>query len=879
MTDKPEIIIASHAGTDFDSLASMMAACKLFADSQPVLVAGTDINVREFLSLYGDVFNLQNASEVDMTNVKTLVVTDVGQKRRLGNKVSTLLDRNDVRVILYDHHLTEEKDFKIDEIHQGNYGSATTVVMREILAKNVEINPMEATLFTLGIYEDTGTLTFTTTTPYDLEAIAALLNRGARLDIVTRFLTHQLNPDQRQMLQKMLLNVRSMNLNGHNITFTTAKMNVWVEEFALLTHKVGEMENSDVIFALGEMKDKLYIVGRSRIQSVNVADVLSVFGGGGHSSAASATVPDGKINRVLPSLIDSIRDIVPPGITAADIMSTPVVTIDPDESIQKAYEKMVHDGHSGLVVARHDDDNILGIIQRRDVDKALSHNLGHAPVKSVMNHDVITVNERTTLDEMKDLIIEHHIGRLPVMFGGKLSGIVTRSDILRAIHLQTRMGGTRRIRPEAERKILLNIARLAPEYKNYIEKAGEVGDRCGYQVFLVGGIVRDLIMGRENLDIDFLVEGCGTDFAMELGRVLKARVDMNERFNTAKVHIRDDFHIDVALCRCDYYRRPGALPEVSPSGLKDDLYRRDFTINALAIRVNSSGFGELIDFFRGVRDLENKRIRTLHTLSFIDDPTRILRAIRFEGRLGFRMDDETLHQAKTALESDLFNKITPERIRHEIELILKESHPAPIILRGDDIGLWRRVNPELIIERSFFDPVDQINAAWSGVSVVSDIEAWRAYLPALFVNLSEKTTLQLIDEMNFDHAATETMEQVAERAVFIRNKLVGLKIESVRQYVPIFSGLRVESLVFLVALFKRYDEFMVLLKNYIDKLRFVTLEINGEDLIKLGHKPSPNFKEAFREAYFLKLEGKLTGRDEELKFANDYLKKLETEGL
>ena len=875
MIEKPKIIIASHAGTDFDSLASMVAAHKLYPDSQPVLVAGCDINVREFMSLYTDVFFLANVSDADLSEVKTVIATDVGTKRRLGQKVGELLDRDDVKVILYDHHITEDKDFRIDELHQANFGSATTVVLSELLPKKVEINPMEATLFALGIYEDTGNLTYTTTTPRDLEIVAKLLKFGARLDIVTRFLSHQLNPMQRQLLQKLLLNIREMNINGHNITFTTAAMNVWVEEFALLTHMVGEMENADVVFALVEMKDKLYIVGRSRIPSVNVADVLAYFGGGGHAYAASATAPGGKINRALPSLIDCLRDMVPPGITARDIMSSPVVTIDPDEPITAAYEKMIRNGHSGLVVLNKEDDNIAGLISRKDVDKAISHDLGHAPLKSVMSYQVITVNERTTLDEMKDLLISHGVGRLPVMFGGKLIGIVTRSDILRAIHLQTQMGSSKRIRSEAERKILLNLARLAPEYKGYIEKAGEVGDRLGYQVFLVGGIVRDLIMARENLDLDFLVEGCGEDFSTELGRIFNAKVDLNERFGTAKIHIRDDFHLDVALCRCEYYRRPGALPEVTPSGLKDDLYRRDFTVNALAIRVNPSGFGELIDFFRGVRDLEHKIIRTLHPLSFVDDPTRIFRAIRFEGRLGFKIDDETLHQAHVALESDIFAKITPERIRHEMELILKENNPSAIILRGDDIGLWKRVDIALKIDRSLFEPEDRIAIAWKQYGEKSDAEIWRVYLPALFVNLSSKTLLRIIEDMNFDHNADEVMRSVADGAKNVKKALKGLTVKDIRKYVPIFSALRIEALVFLTALFKQDENNMTILKNYLENIRNVVLEMDGDDLIRMGHKPSALFKEAFREAYYMKLEGHLSGKKDELKFAHEYLLKLE----
>ena len=875
MTDKPEIIIASHAGTDFDSLASMAACNKLYPKAQSVLVAGTDENVREFLSLYGDVFNFANISDVDFSNVKTVIITDAGHRSRIGKKISELIDRDDVKVIIYDHHVTEEKDFEADEIHQAEYGAATTVVLNHLLSEKVSIDPIEATLFTLGIYEDTGSLSFSSTTSYDLEIVAEMLKRGASLDIVTRFLSHQLEPEQRQLLQKMLLNVREMNLNGRNITFTTARMNIWVKELALLTHKVREMENADVIFAVVEMKDKLYIVGRSRLPSVNVSEILGHFGGGGHHAASSATVPNSKINKVLPNLIDIIRETVPPGITAADIMSSPVLTIDPDNTIKNAYDLMIQKGHSGLIVINKEDADISGLVSRKDVDKAISHELGHAPVKSIMTREVITVNEGTSLDEMQELVIERNVGRLPVMFGGKLQGIVTRSDILKAIHRRVHDGMGHHIMSEEERKIRLNLEKLAPAYKKYIEIAGQIADRLGYQVFLVGGIIRDLILGRENLDIDFLIDGSGHDFAREFGHEFDAKVDFNERFSTAKVHVTSETHIDIAMCRCEYYPSPGALPDVAPSGLRDDLYRRDFTINALAIRLNPVGFGELIDYFRSANDLEDKRIRTLHPLSFVDDPTRIFRAIRFEGRLGFKIDDETLRLAKLSLDDKMLEKIAPERIRHEIELILKEKNPASIILRGDEIGLWNRVNSSIIIDRSMFEPVDLINSAWMKYASGDNGSKWRAYLPALFMNLDSKNLFKIIENMNFDHASEMILKSTANQAEDIRPKVEGLSVDEIRKYVPLLSALKLEARIYLAALWKKENNLMRILENYLENLGNISLEINGKDLIKLGHKPSPLFRIAFRECYFCKMEGTLSGYDNELEFTHEYLLKLE----
>jgi tRNA nucleotidyltransferase (CCA-adding enzyme) len=857
-----------------------MSAChKLYPSAQPVLVSGVDDNVKEFLSLYGNVFNFQNIGDVDLSNVKTLIITDTGHTGKVGKKIADLLVDEKLRVIVYDHHVSEDRDFRIDEFHVENYGAATTVVMAEILKSNFPVDPIEATLYALGIYEDTGNLTFSSTTPRDLEVVGELIKFGARLDIVTKYLSQTLDPSQRQLLQKMLLNVREMQINGRTISFTTAKMSMWVKEIALLVHKVREMENADVLFAVVEIKDKLYVVGRSRLSSVNVAEVLGSFGGGGHHAAASAVIPDGKINRILPSLVDAIRDIVPEGINARDIMSSPVATIDPNETIRQAYDMMMRKGHSGLVVIDVEKDDIAGIVSRKDVDKAIAHQLGHAPVKSIMSRDILTVNEETSLDEMQDLVIMHNVGRLPVMFGGKISGIVTRSDILRAIHQQIHQGPSNRMLSEEERKILLNLDRLPDEFRNYIRLAGELGDKLGYQVYLVGGMVRDLILGRENLDVDLLVEGCSDSFAKEFGMLFNAKIDINERFGTAKIHVKDTSHIDIALCRCEFYQSPGALPDITPSGLRDDLYRRDFTINALAIKLNTSGFAKLIDYFRGVNDLEERRLRTLHPLSFVDDPTRIFRAIRFEGRIGFLMDDETHRQAKTALEEDILREIAPERIRHEIELILRENNPASIILRGDEIKLWKRIDNAIKIDSTILSPVDLINKGYDRWCNDSDTQRWRAYLPVLFANLSEKSLIKLLEAMNFQHEAEQILRSVAFDARDVVAQLEGIDVNNVRKYVPVLSKLRPEALVFLWALKRDNKAIIGLIEKYMDELRHIKLEIDGDDLINLGHKPSPLFKEAFRETYFLKLEGKLTGKQNELDFAHKRLTELEQEAV
>src|SRR6185295_10740104 len=203
--------------------------------------------------------------------------------------------------------------------------------------------------------------------------------------------------------------------------------------------------------------------------------------------------------------------------------------------------------------------------------------------------------------------------------------------------------------------------------------------RTSVSVYAVGGFVRDLLLGRPNVDIDLVVEGDAIAFARAFAKENGGRAKVHERFGTAAVVFPDEFKLDVAMARTEYYKHPSALPTVQPSSIKEDLFRRDFTINALALRLNADRFGELIDFYGGQRDLKERTIRVLHSRSFIDDPTRVFRAVRFEYRFGFRLGKETLTLIRDAVELGLFHRLSGTRLLEELILLLSEENPRRII--------------------------------------------------------------------------------------------------------------------------------------------------------------------------------------------------------
>lgn len=243
----------------------------------------------------------------------------------------------------------------------------------------------------------------------------------------------------------------------------------------------------------------------------------------------------------------------------------------------------------------------------------------------------------------------------------------------------------------------INLASRLQEYlpsqlQKVVEIACNRAKESGHRLYLVGGIVRDLLLGRPNFDLDLVVEGDALELAQDLAKVTPAKITIHRRFGTAKLDCKD-FSLDITTARQETYAKPGALPAVTPGTIKDDLFRRDFTINAMAISLNWDNYGELIDPYNGKKDLDSGLIRILHKQSFTDDATRILRAIRYEQRLGFQIEPDSLQLLLRDI--PMLDTISSERIRYDLELILKEETPETILKRAQQLGVLQKLHPSL----------------------------------------------------------------------------------------------------------------------------------------------------------------------------------------
>ncbi len=854
-------VITSHVNADFDSFASCIGLKKLNTDFEIVLHGVPVQNLKEYLKLYGDTFSFMSESDLKNFNepIDELIIVDTNGLERIGEEIRERLSK-DAKITIIDHHpdirpVDEQStiDTNIKRIIKQT-GAATTLVVNMIKESMIRLTSDEATLLAIGIYEDTGSLLFSSTTIEDIEAVLYLLKNGALINVVAEYVKFDLTLDQKEILNNLLQNITTYNVDDYEITITYAESEKFIGGLSAVISKLQYTHSVETLISIVRMGKKVFVVARTKSTDIDLAGLTAEFGGGGHKQAASATISIASVDEVIHKILQFLPKYIFKGVKAQDIMSSPVRTVFANETIEDVNRIMEITGHGGLPVT--EGNKLVGIVTKKSVDKAMNHGLGKRPVKSIMSSKLVTARVDTPLYILKKMMIENDIGRIPILDANNiLVGIVTRSDIIKATSSEVPIS---RFVENATLPSFANLSktiskRLPSRVVNLLRLLGLYGSDFKMSVYVVGGFVRDLLLGIPNYDIDIVVEGNGIDFAKHVGRQLNATVVPYEKFFTATIVFKDGFRIDVATARTEYYDQPGKLPHVDISSIKKDLYRRDFTINAMAIKLNPQEYGVLYDFFNCQKDLEERVIRVLHSLSFVEDPTRMIRAVRFEQRYDFKMEPYTLELLKKNLEENYLERVSGARVRQEIEKILEEENSLKAIKRMAELGMIRHIFPKTYYTKTMEEK----------------LETMFQYLPHFKERFEGMNDFYALSTILLEYYDLKTLEELRTRYGYPKKFIESLKyaeniipviksvIESRFNFSDIYKVLGKSNPYIYVHLSAYLDEeSLFYLLKYIDTVQHTRItRISGKMLVEeYNLKAGPVLNSILEQVFALKLD-------------------------
>ena len=863
------ILITTHTNADFDSLASMAAARLLYPGAKLVFPGACEALLRRYMEEHaGSLPEAVSVRDLDLASVERLVCVDVADRARLG-ELAALLDRTPpVAVDVFDHH-PAQADIRGERNAVVEAGACASVMVKELQAAGIFPDPGLATLVLLGIYEDTGFLTFPTTRPVDLEAARQCLLWGADLTQVSRVLHRRLTETQLRILTRLVERLESVSVGGVTVHLTTFSSAEYVPDLSLLVHEIFNLEDLDALFLVAHLENRVHIIGRSRVPSVDAARVLEAFGGGGHPSAASASLRGPTLDEARRLLIEEITTAHPVGLTAREVMSRDFRSIGSGATVQDAFQEMNRHRVNALPVFK--EGALVGVVTRQEVDGALHHRLPDQPVTALVAAAPPLLPPGTPLEHVRRLMLER--SWRVVLFGEspeKVEGLISRMALFKSLYrmepgqMPRRRGGAPS-RLEVQR---LMTSAFPPEELARLRELGALGDALGSPVLLVGGAVRDLLLRRPVKDVDFVVEGDAAALAEAWAAREKGRIRAHREFGTAVWVRPDGRRWDFATARAEYYEAPAALPTVAHAALSQDLYRRDFTLNTLALTLSPDRFGEVLDLFGGVRDLKGGKIRVLHGLSFVEDPTRAFRAVRFAVTLGFTLPPETVGLITAALKQGVFRNLSPKRVLSEVVQILSCPSPVEGLRLLEQYGLLAEFWPSLRLTPKVLERLGRVQKVLDFFELHFPKEP--VDRPSLFIlALAERLTKEQLEAFRarppFPRALKEMLGHYRPLTWRARQQLAAGKKSPGAVY-RLLQGQPLLWVLYLLAQLDRAEE-QALVRDFVTRDRFVALEISGEELKGSGVEPSAAFAEALLATRCAKVDGLLGNRDEELAFA------------
>ncbi|MHA2675743.1 MAG: CBS domain-containing protein [bacterium JZ-2024 1] len=839
-------MILTHDRSDFDALASQVAAALLYENSAVLLAGKLAGPVREFFVLFQDALRVPVLT-APPNEVYRAVLVDTQSINSLGKWREWYLQQPWKEIHIYDHHPKDtDRPLATCEVIEER-GATVSLLLDRLREKRVPLTADQATLFAIALHTDTGHFVFPQTRARDLEHAAYLYSLGVHSDAIRRFTAVQISTTEQRTIEAFLESARVYRFRDRRIVFAEASLNESeTPNLSLVASKVFDLLQPDALFLVAQFSDSCLVIGRSSGLGVSLEPLWGALGGGGHSSAGSARIKNGRPERLRIRIFELLDRLLPEPLTAWDIMTFPVRGISASATIQDAHKEMVRYGHGGLIVY-HDAFTIAGIITRKDVDRALRHRLSHQTVRQFMSHPVVTLPADASLEDIRRTLVHHNIGRVPIVSdSGEVIGIVTRNDLIRA-ELAHKPGKIEAEMPADP------LSRIPKEVRSKLTAIGETAQSLGFRAFLVGGPVRDLLLNFPVKDYDIVIEGDANLVAKHLSLDAECTIQRHETFGTATVVFPEGLRIDLAQAREEYYPAPGDLPVVEPSNLTADLRRRDFTVNGIAVSLNPGTWDRIVDPYDGVGDLLARRLRVFHTFSFVEDPTRIFRAIRYKHRLGFTLEEHTARLLSSAISERVLRRVSGDRIRTELERTFEEPLAGQILTDLDESGVFHSIYRNWHLEPRLFQPENQVLRV---LSEYPDAPRNPIYFLALVHRVRPTTAFKLFQRLRLSRSELKAVAYLKHRDAILA-KLRTASAPS--QIYEILTPLPEE---FVFYLYVACPTERTQVDQYLRILRHVRLKVTGEDLIQRGATPGPRLGKALKQTLALRLDGRIRESEE-----------------
>ena len=873
-------LILTHEQADFDAMASLLGASIIQKDAIPVMPRILNRNVQSFMELYGDGLPFVKFQDLPKENIETVTLVDSQSLITIKGLTKK------TKIYIIDHHKKKEDLPKKWTFTYVETSACTTYFIEELMERsNYQLSIIESTLLLLGIHEDTGSLTYANTTARDVSAVAYVLNHGASLKIAVDFLNPPLSTAQQNVFNVLVNNATNLSIEDVKIFISHADAPSLEDEVSSIAHKITDLMDPDALFIFVKTKEGIRLVARSSTDQVNAAQIAHTYGGGGHDRASAALIQENKkipdqAEKIVKAFIGALPTFIKPAITAEDIMSKKPMTISPQTSAQEAFHLMQKFGYEGYPVVENE--IIKGLLTRRAVDKAYIHKIPLS-ASSLMQAGEVFVHSTDSMQRVQMKMSESGWGQIPVVdpITKEIIGIITRTDLLKTL-AGVKNGDFKHIN-FAEK--IMNY--LSPQKYALVKIISQTAGELNTPLYIVGGFVRDLVLDYPSPDLDFVVEGNALSIAKHLSNLYGGKITTHKKFGTAKwwpdystVFFDNDIQIeienqkdvlpstiDLISSRTEFYEKPTVLPTIKTGSIKLDLHRRDFTINTMAIRLDGDNFGSLYDYWGGMNDIKRQNIRVLHSLSFIDDPTRMLRAIRFEQRFGFNIESRTLELLREAVPH--LNQVSGDRIRHELDQIIQENNCPQMFDRIESLKLWNSIHPAIHWDITKGKNISQflqteIQGFWKPTLTLSS-EKKKIYGTYILL-LRENTTGEIeriIKRLRFKRFLQDVIQDGSE-FWHTREKWARLNPGDF----TIFAESKHPFALYCHWLFEKDGAIREKIKMFITKWQHIKPITDGQDLMRMGLAPSPIFKEILNTLRKCWIEGTVENKKQEKELLN-----------